>query len=458
MFFRQLPALAATLLGALLTAAPLAAQPATPAPSAQSETPEAAADDGPIIDLAPEDRAPATPPEKQPAIAFGAGTAPDYELTRGLIKQRFREAETSSTNTSIGGYGEIYVNGLTRGKDGERNWQADVRRLVLFVAHSFTDDIRTYMELEVEHAFSCASCPGAVELEQAYIDWKLGGDKLGLRAGLILVPMGITNQWHEPPIFHGVVRPKVETVVIPSTWRELGAGIFGEPIEGLRYELYGMTGLNPLGIGAGGIGPGKQNGAFAAANAWALTGRVEYEPLLGVIVGASGYVSDAGSNAEFFTRTGEEADLTMPVIGWSADARWRRQGIEWKILFAEWHLPEALAMMNTYNAAGQRYFTDRRTPVPTRIRGGYVEGAVDVLHPFHLSHQLLPFARIETYDTQSAVPEGYEKNPTLSVREYTFGVSYRPIQQFVFKADYQLRNRKLGLDETQINFGIGYMY
>ena len=92
------------------------------------------------------------------------------------------------------------------------------------------------------------------------------------------------------------------------------------------------------------------------------------------------------------------------------------------------------------------------------MRGGYVEGAYDVLRPLGVSHQLLPFARLEFYDTQAEVPKGYTANPTFSVREYTFGASYRPIRQVVVKGDYQLLNRKLGLDERQINLGVGFMY
>lgn len=114
--------------------------------------------------------------------------------------------------------------------------------------------------------------------------------------------------------------------------------------------------------------------------------------------------------------------------------------------------------MRLTDAAGQRYFNDPSVPVPTLIRGAYVEAAYDVLRPFGVSHQLLPFARLEHYDTQAGVPEGYQENPAFSVREYTFGASYRPIQQVVAKVDYQLRNRKLGYDETQLNFGVGFMY
>ena len=428
-------------LPSLLAAALLAADPAL-------------AED-PVIDLAPEHK---QPPKKQSTIGLGAGTAPDTELVRGLTEQRFRSASESAIHTSVGGYGEIHVRGTTSGRDGEREWTGDVARMVLFVAHPFNDRIRAYLELEIEHAVACSTCRGGVELEQAYVDWKLFRDKLGLRAGLVLVPMGIINQWHEPPVFHGVVRPHVETAVIPSTWREIGAGFFGEPIEGLRYELYAMTGLAPLGLGAGGLAGARQGGSFAAAKAWAVTGRVEYEPILGFVVGASGYATDAGKNAKFYLRDHSRVDLSVPVFGWSADARFRRAGLEWKLLYAEWHLPQAEALMHTFDAEGHALFPNAIAPVPTRIRGAYVEGAYNVFHPFGLSHQLLPFARIEFYDTQSAVPEGFSPNPTFSIREYTFGASYRPIQQLVFKGDYQLRNRKLGKDETQINLGVGFMY
>jgi hypothetical protein len=432
---------------------PTASTPATPT----TPTPTPTTDDGPALDLAPE-HTKTPPPQDQPALGIGAGSPSDAELVRGLTEQRFRSASASALSTSVGGYGEIHVRGTTRGREGEREWLADIPRLVVFVAHEFNDSFRSYLELEVEHSFACSTCPGAAELEQAYVDWKLVGDSVGLRAGLILVPMGIINQWHEPPIFHGVVRPRVETVVIPSTWREIGIGIFGQPHDLIRYELYAMTGLDPAGFRASGVGGGRQNGAFAAANAWALSGRVEVEPLLGVVIGASLYASDAGANGKFFDRRGDAVDLSLPAIGWAADARWRRSGIEWKVLFAEWRLPESRALMAAYNEAGTLAFPDTKSPVPTVMRGAYVEGAYDVLHPLGLSHQLLPFARIEHYNTQAEVPEGFEQNPTLSVREYTFGISYRPIQQIVFKADYQFRNRRLGFDETQLNFGAGFMY
>lgn len=408
---------------------------------------------GPTIEVAPEHQKPPEPP----AVAVGAGTVEDSKLVRGLSEQRGVRAEQSTTGTSVGGYAEAVVSGLQQGKNGEREWTADIPRLVLFVAHSFAKGVRFYSELEVEHAAGCAGCRGAVELEQAYVEAKLAGDSLGLRGGLVLMPMGIINQWHEPPIYLGAVRPRVETVVIPSTWRELGVGLFGTPRDWLRYEAYFVTGLDPAGFTSRGIGGGRQDGSLARANSWAGTARVEVEPLLGFVAGVSGYLSDAGANADVHAKDGDERSIDAPVLGWAADARWRRAGLEWKVLYAEWHLPESKQLMASFDEDGAP-LVDAKSPVPTLVRGGYVELGYDVFHPFGLSHQIVPFARIERYDTQAAVPDGFAEDPSLRVTQLTFGAAYRPLQQVVVKVDYQLRYPTEGVDEGQLNFGLGCMY
>ncbi len=98
---------------------------------------------------------------------------------------------------------------------------------------------------------------------------------LYLRAGVILVPMGIINQWHEPPIFNGVERPQVGRVIIPTTWREGGVGIWGQPTDSIRYELYVMGGLDASGFsGATGLRGGRLKVTQAELNGPAFTGRV----------------------------------------------------------------------------------------------------------------------------------------------------------------------------------------
>jgi hypothetical protein len=124
----------------LLLAAPsqAATQPTASTPATPTPTPTPTTDDGPALDLAPE-HTKTPPPQDQPALGIGAGSPSDAELVRGLTEQRFRSASASALSTSVGGYGEIHVRGTTRGREGEREWLADIPRLVVFVAHEFND-------------------------------------------------------------------------------------------------------------------------------------------------------------------------------------------------------------------------------------------------------------------------------------------------------------------------------
>lgn len=408
----------------------------------------------PAIELAPEHQASAL---QKPLVGLGAGTVLSDEIVWGIVEQRFRSAAASMSHTSVGGYGDIHLEG-TRIGGGSRDFRVDVDRMVIFIAHTFTDTIRVYTEFEWEHAKACAGCKGEASVEQAYAEWKILGDLLGLRAGLLLVPMGITNEWHEPPVFNGVNRPDVETEVIPTTWREIGLGVFGRPAPWLRYQLYAMTALDPQNLGASGLHEAQQEASLASANAWSAAVRVEVEPLLGAVVGASGYGSDAGPNAKLYPAPHARAGVSVPIFGWDVDARFRRSGLECKLLYTEWYLPGAGALMSSVDAKGHPYFPDRSEPVPTKMRGGYAEVGYDVLHPFGLSHQLVPFARGEFYDTQAAVPAGFIRDRRRDARVLTAGLSYRPIQQLVFKTDVQLRDFKAGPAQSQLDFGLGFMY
>jgi hypothetical protein len=436
----------AWLIAALLASAPY---------SARAQTEPAA---GPEITMPPEGVSGAEPePEPAPLVQFGIPFEREQALTRGLEPER-----AAQPTTVIGGYGQFTLNSLRIGPDDESDFvtRANVRRLVLFVAHPITDDIRVYTEFEWENAVACDGCNGAVEVEQAYVDWQLLDEALALRVGLVLVPMGIINQWHEPPVFHGVDRPQVDTVVIPTTWRELGLGVTGTLAELWRYELYFTTTLDPLRLDSTGLQPGLGFGSLARADAFAVTGRVEVEPLLGIIAGLGFFASDVGGNAEYYRRSGSERELTLPLIGYALDARLRRWGLEARFVWSQFFFPNAGDLLETFREDGSPAFPniDATGPVPDRIEGGYVELAYDVLHALHVGHELLAFARLELYDTQAGVPDGFDAVPEFDVQELTAGLTYRPIPQLVFKADLQLRDRRYGLDEIQLNAGFGYMF
>lgn len=212
---------------------------------------------GPAIELAEPDAAAEALPgshneramapgtnKAQPALHLGVDAEGERVMSRGLQAARLEQR-----GTVIGGYGQFTLTSLKVGPDRDFDTRANVRRLVLFVAHDLSESVQFYGELEWENAMICRDCDGAVEVEQAFVDWKLLGEALTLRAGLVVLPLGIQNQWHEPPVFNGVERTSTEQAVIPTTWRELGLGITGRLGELYRYELYLTTTLDPSALG-----------------------------------------------------------------------------------------------------------------------------------------------------------------------------------------------------------------
>jgi len=126
--------------------------------------------------------------------------------------------------TTLGGYGEVHYANRT-GPDTPGI--VDLKRFVVYLAHAFNDQIAFRSELEVEDAKLEGAQPGGeVALEQAYLDYRLS-DALTVRTGLVLPPVGIINETHEPPTFNGVDRPGFDHDVIPTTWREIGVGAVG---------------------------------------------------------------------------------------------------------------------------------------------------------------------------------------------------------------------------------------
>jgi len=318
--------------------------------------------------------------------------------------------------TIIGGYGQLDLKYRRLGFGNDFDGRANVRRIVLLVDHAWSERIHSYVELEWENAVTCgAACQGIAEVEQAFIDAALVGPALHARVGLMLVPMGIINRWHEPPVFFGVDRPGFDQSVIPTTWRELGAGLAGRVAERWRWEAYVMTAVDPTRLGPDGFIGGRGLGMLQPARAAAVVGRVEYSPWLGTIIGLAGYASDMAPNAQFFDAAGQRIHPHFPLLGWAADVRARRAG------------PEL---------------------------------AYDVLRVLMpgTAQQLLPFVRAESYNTQAAVPDFYQPRGEFDVNELTFGLSYLPMPQVVGKADVQLRDRRYGLDELLINFGVGWMF
>ncbi len=287
----------------------------------------------------------------------------------------------------LSGYMDFHVN-----KADHSDTVVDFHRFVLLLNHGFTPKIRFVGEIELEHAFvEGLEEAGELELEQAYLDFLLHRG-FNLRAGMLLVPIGIINERHEPPVYNGVERPMVDTVIVPSTWFDVGAGVHGELPGALRYRAFVMAPLDALEFNADeGIRGGRQKGSEANVRHPAVTGRLEYLGVRGLTLGVSGWTgrsSFAAPRLETTVRIGE------------VDARYRRDRLELRGQFAHVGISDTAAL----NAALER-LTGVSPNIARTLRGFYSEASYRVWDQ-GAPRDLVAFVRYENFDTQFRMAEG----------------------------------------------------
>ncbi len=351
---------------------------------------------------------------------------------------------------SIGGYGEfLYQNFDGERENGEpsgQRSQVDLLRAVLYFGYKFDDSWIFNSELEVEHAVTASDKGGEVSLEFAYLDY-LFSRPLRARAGLLLVPMGLVNELHEPPTFLGARRPDVERFLIPSTWRELGAGFYGDAGR-FSYRLYAVNGLNSEGYSAEGIREGRAEGSEAAAENWAVTGRLDWTPVSGALVGVSFFSGDSDQGRT--TPAGRSFSGSTTVFDAHADWKWR--GLWLRGLYARTTISDAAAINEANGLKGEE-------SVGSRQWGWYLQGGFDLLSLKAGSRAaLIPFLRYERYDTQSRVPAGYSRNPENDVKLFTIGAVFKPIEPIAVKLDWQQRKNAASTGVNQWNVALGYLF
>jgi hypothetical protein len=356
-----------------------------------------------------------------------------------------RAALLAQERTTVGGYGEIHYTNLS-GPNTPAT--VDLKRFVVYLAHSFSDQLTFRSELEVEDAkLEASGSAGEVSLEQAYLDYRLA-DWLTVRTGLVLSPVGIINETHEPPTFNGVERPAFDHDVIPTTWRDIGVGAVGTVpgAAGWSYRVYLLNGLRAAGFTAAeGIREGRQEGQNAEFANPSVTGRLEWARPGWRVGGSFWYGGTAGGDSA----VGSGA-FAAPVTLLSADARYDAGPFAVRAVVANIAVSDAQAINAAYGDS-----------VGSRIAGGYVEGAYNVLHALApgSSQRLTAFVRHERYDTQAGVPTGVTRNGTFDRRITTFGLSYKPTWNTAFKGDYRLVRTAAGTAEYEVlALGVGWQF
>jgi hypothetical protein len=312
---------------------------------------------------------------------------------------------------SLGGYGEA----LYQRRNGDVADEADILRIVLYLGYRFDEHWVFNSEIEFEHS-------DEVGVEFAYLDY-LWREAMNFRMGLVLIPMGFVNELHEPPTFLGATRPETERRIMPSTWREIGTGVFGDAGP-LSYRAYVVNGFDASGYTDAGLRGGRQNGGEALAEDVAVVGRVDWTDTPGFLAGGSVYFGDAGQ---------EQAGLegTTTTIG-ELHAEYRARGLWLRGLYALADVDD-VAELNAANG-----FTGADS-VGEELTGHYVEAGYDLLTLLapESQHALSPYVRYESFDTQAEVPAGFASDPANDEDIVTTGLNWRPRSNIVFKAEYQ---------------------
>jgi hypothetical protein len=387
-------------------------------------------------------------PEETPTLESYRGLGPAaskvYAFSQGL---------------SIGGYAEGYYRNIVSDRNsdgGDDPNRADALRTVLYVGYKFNDWLTFNSEFEFEHA-TTSSGPdagdGSVSTEFAYLDINYRPE-LNFRAGLLLVPVGFINEIHEPPYFHGVIRPQVEQQIIPTTWRENGVGLFGTFGEDFEYRIYVTAALDGLGATASNYRGSRQKGNRERAEDLAISVRGDWTPFDGALFGASLYTGEIDHDRPGFP----DARLTL----WEAHAQYRAHGLELRGLFAQSFLDNADDLTLALRADPDANIFGTTQTIAEEQLGFYVEAAYDVwpLLDADRDYYLAPFFRFEYYDTQRDVSSGplFSADGTKEIRLYHMGLSFKPHPNVVLKLDYRNFNPVKGekADDIQLGFGVAF--
>lgn len=365
---------------------------------------------------------------------------------------------------SIGGYGEAIVQDYAAtADDGTRTGKervADLLRAVLYFGYKFNDTIVLNTEIEFEHGTTGEGSEekGEVSVEFATLDFLLH-KSFNARAGLMLMPVGIINEMHEPPTFLGVRRPDVETRVLPSTWREVGVGVFGD-LGPVSYRAYVVNGFDAEGFsGDEGLREGRQGGSEATARDLGFVARADYHGFEGLVAGASFYTGHSGQGAEDGRGRRIDGGITM----YDVHAEYAFRGLQIRALWASIRVDDAdrisrdILMLDPSDPNNPSMAEES---VGSRIEGWYGQAGYDVLTPFSADtvQSLIPFVRYERYDTQDRVPSGFVTTGANDVKVLTYGAVYKPIPHLAIKLDFQDVDRGDDSGTDQVNAGISYLF
>jgi hypothetical protein len=305
---------------------------------------------------------------------------------------------------------------------------------------------------------------GEVTIEQFWIE-KTFAPYANLRMGHIIVPVGLTNQYHLPVEFFSVLRPEEETGILPCTWHETGLSLWGRA-GAWRYEALFIAGLdaerfnNSGWIAGGSTSPYE----FKIASAYAGALRIDNYSVKGLRMGLSGYYGYSAANSLKPERYASRNVKGIVSIG-AFDAVYDDHHILARANVIYGHLGGSYDI-SVINKRLPSASPSPRTDVASDALSGYVEAGYDILSFFGsrrtgkangASPRLYVYGHYGYYDSMYRTAEGIADKTWCEKTIIRAGINYFPMKELVIKAEYTLRQFSAPYNnEPTISLGIGY--
>ncbi len=383
---------------------------------------------GPIADIKVERKG-----EESVPLGFGS---------TGSGKLIYAKPFLSAPKAIVGGYVDVMYNNLSRQNlDNPSRHSFGQQRLVPFIYADITDHVKFAAELEFERGgTNAAQGDGSMTVEFAQIDY-LVNEPINLRAGILLMPVGKFNLLHDSPLNDLVDRPMVSRIIIPSTWFEAGAGIYGSLYPSsqskLDYEVYAVNGMSQTagGITDAGVRSARGSVSRDRDDNKAVVGRVAFSPMLGIEVAGSGFHG-----------------TYKPSVGAVGTGRISIFALDWTLQRGPFEIigESAWSRISNNNATG----VAGSGIGPAGMQGYYIQGNYHFMPEFlkkwapsHFTDAstFTAVVRWEQVDTDTDDRTRIASNTVGNRRELerlTLGLNFRPIEDTVFKFDWQFNTQK----------------
>ena len=417
------------------------------------------------------------------ALVAGLVTASAQTVAADSVMQH-----VNGKRLSVGGYGEVamsrnfYSDHVSRysladeHKNDPSHGRFDIPHAVIYLGYDFGKGWTMGTEIEFEHGGVGMAYEkedeeggeweqevekgGEVELEQFWIQ-KSFGRWANIKAGHIVVPVGLNNAYHEPLNFFTVYRPEGENTILPSTWHQTGISFWGKT-KGWRYELQFLAGLNSdnfTNTGWINKGPGTPTeGEIATKYGTAL--RIDNYCIKGLRIGLSGYYGHAIGNSYPNNKDGAESKYKGVVAIGAIDFTYNNYN---------WIVRGQADYGYLSDAKQLKYFTNRLNGLSPFHHSAFVsknafaygiEAGYNIFSQIEKLRQdnqkLYLFGRYEHYNPYASKTKNTSYDYT-NVQRMAVGINYYPVKQIVVKAEYSHRFLKSQYNnEPAINIGVAY--